>query len=358
MSAGPTAKGGRDIVAHFAGHLANLFNGNDSLRPEEAFLVVKPFSLYERVRRGLIANRRYCDHLVGLWSYPPPNGNEDAADFYFDQVLDRPIAARSGAPSSADNLAALIARHAAGPHVVASDAQPLSTWRALVGGASRLRRFTPQAELFELSNRILKCLDAANRPYAEVLRLGLCPKEWLVGDAAVAVNTLKAANTFLKALKAEMRDDLGRRPTRTELEAAFAAAPTPGCKTGAEFAATPLGAAVLARIAGQDQTYIVSFDVIEATQSGDIAEVDDEPLMDADEAAPFLERAVEAGVIAPPERDLLAAILAGKTLGEAISGNFYVRRRLKSDFEGDLTAYVEELSTRTAQFAADGEARP
>ena len=63
------------------------------------------------------------------------------------------------------------------------------------------------------------------------MRLGLCPKEWLSGDDAVGVNTLKAANGFLKALKAEMGDELGRRPSEQELEAAFAAAPVPGCKT-------------------------------------------------------------------------------------------------------------------------------
>ena len=77
--------------------------------------------------------------------------------------------------------------------------------------------------LFEFSNRILKCLDAANRPYAETLRLGLCPKEWLVGDDAAGVNTLKAANGFLKALKAKMGDKLGRRPNEAEISAAWVA---------------------------------------------------------------------------------------------------------------------------------------
>lgn len=359
MSAGPAAKGGRDIVAYFAGHLANLVNGNDTLGPDEAFVVIKPFALYDRVRRTLIGNRRYSDHLVGVWSYPPPDGIEEAADFYFDQVLDRPIGARRGEPTSADNLAALIARHAAAPHAVAGPAAaPLSTWKALVGGVSRLRRFKPQGELFELSNRILKCLDAANRPYAEVLRLGLCPKEWLVGDAAVGVNALKGANAFLKALKAEMKGDLGRRPTKDELAAAFAVAPTPGCRDVFEFAAGPLGAAILTRIAGQDQTYIVSFDVIEATQAGDVADEEDRPLMGSEEAAPFLDRAVEAGAIAPPERDLLAAILAGRSLAEAMSANLFLRRRLKADFDGDLAAYVEDLSSRTARFVAEADARP
>ena len=37
--------------------------------------------------------------------------------------------------------------------------------------------------------------------------------------------------------------------------------------------------------------------------------------MSGEEAAPYLEAAVAAGAIAPPERDLLAAIMAGRTSG-------------------------------------------
>ena len=255
MSAGPAAKSGRDIVAYFAGHLANLVNGNDTLEDAEDVVVVKPFQLFERVRRLLIANRRYSEGLVGAWAYPPPDGVEEAAEFYFDAVLDRPIAARREEPTSAHNLAALVASRAVAAKPAAASGGPLSTWRALVGGATQLRRFKRQSELFELSNRILKCLDAANRPYAETLRLGLCPKEWLSGDAAVGVNTLKSANAFLKALKVEMRGQFGRRPTRPELEAAYAKAPVPGHADAQAFASGPLGAAILTRIAGQDQTY-------------------------------------------------------------------------------------------------------
>jgi hypothetical protein len=358
MSAAPPAKSGRDIVAYFAGHLANLVNGNDALGEAEDIVVVKPFQLFERVRRLLISNRRYSEGLVGVWAYPPPDGVEEAADFYFDLVLDRPIAARRGQPTSADNLAALVASRAAEPRAAGPTGGPLSTWKALTGGASQLRRFKQRSELFELSNRILKCLDAANRPYAETLRLGLCPREWLAGDAAVGVNTLKSANALLKALKAEMRGEFGRRPTQRELEAAFAAAPIPGCKDAREFASGLLGSAVLTRLAGQDQTYLVSFDAIETTQGAELPEAADEPLMTAEEAAPFLSGAVEAGAIAPPERDLLAAIMGGQSLAEALGANLFLRRRLKNDFDGDLAAYVEELSSRTARFVMAAKARP
>jgi hypothetical protein len=358
MGAQRAAKSGRDIVAYFAGHLANLANGNDTLGEAEQTVVVKPFHLYERVRRLLTVNKRYSEGLVGVWAYPPPDGVEEAAEFYFDRVLDRPIAARRDEPTSADNLAALIATRAAGPIAPPPRDEALSTWKALVGGPARRRRFRETSELFELSNRILKCLDAANRPYAETLRLGLCPKEWLVGDDAAGVNTLKAANGFLKALKAKMGDKLGRRPSDEEIEAAFAAAPVPGAKTGKAFVATPLGAAIVSRVAGQDQTYLLSFETVEATQAAEIADEADGPLMTQQEAAPYLAAAVEAGAIAPPEGDLLAAIMAGRTLNEALGESLFLRRRVKADFDGDLAAYVEDLSARTARFVVAAAARP
>jgi hypothetical protein len=349
MSQSGAPKGGRDIVAYFAGHLANLVNGNDTLGEADEIVIVKPFSLYERVHRSLVGNRKYCDILVGAWAYPPPNNPEDAADFYFDNVLDRPIGARGGAASSADNLATLIQSHAVGPRVVRNSG-PLSTWKALMGGEPKMRRFIDKRDLFELSNRILKCLDAANRPYAEVLRLGLCPKEWLVGDDAVGVNTLKAANAFLKILKSEMNGQFGRRPDQRELDVAFFSAPIPGYKDAKSFAVSLLGSAILTRLAGQDQTFLLSFDVMEATQSEALADEPPEPLMTSEEATPFLEGAVAAGAIDAQEMGLLAAIMAGRSLADAMSSNLYLRRRLKADFDNDLEAYIDDLSSRTAKF--------
>ena len=227
---------------------------------------------------------------------------------------------------------------------------PLSIWKALIGAGPSLRRFNDKRDLFELSNRILKCLDAANRPYAEVLRLGLCPKEWLVGDDAVGVNTLKAANAFLKVLKVEMNGEFGRRPDARELDVAFFAAPIPGYKDAKAFAASLLGSAILTRLAGQDQTFLLSFDAVEAAQSGALVEEADAPLMSAEEAAPFLEGAVAAGVIEAQEMALLASIMAGRSLADAMGSNLYLRRRLKADFDNNLEAYLDDLSSRTAKF--------
>lgn len=347
-------KGGRDLVAQFAGHLANLLNGNDHL-PETATVVeIRPFQLYEKVFRGLSANRRYLDGLVGLWSYPPPQEAEAAADTYFDEVLDRPIGRRSGKASSADNLRAAIAAAAAGPFSM-SDTAELSTWKAMVDGPPRIRRFVQRSSLFEVSNLILKCLDAANRPYAEVLRLGLCPKDWLTGSEEVSVNTLKAANAFLKALRDAMNGDVARRPTPDELEAAFAAAPVPGSDRGADFARTTLGGAILARVAGQDITRLVSFELVESGLAESLADDGADELLPADEAVPILDEAVGAGVLDDDERRLLAAVLEGRPLADLMKSDLPLRRRLKVDHAGDLGAYVADLSSRLADFARRGD---
>jgi hypothetical protein len=342
------AKGGRDIVAYFAGHLAHIANGDDGDRPGDT-VMVKPFQLFERVHRALVANKRYLDHLVGLWAYPPPGDPDDAADFYFDQVIDRAISGRPGAPTSADNLARFVASLAATPGEGKSSAASL--WKAIVQGPEVRRRLPEGKAIFEYSNLILKCLDATNRPYAEVIRLGLCPREWLVGDGAVGVNTLKSANGFIKALKGAMNDDLGRRPSDAELQAAYAVAPVPGSPDVAAFVRTPLGAAALARIAGRDQTYFVSFDAISDTIAETVPD-DSSPPMDGREAGAHLEAAVVARAIAPAERVLLAAIMDGVSIAEALGANPFLRRRIRTEFNGDVSAFVDDLAGRAARFAA------
>lgn len=342
---------GRDVVAYFAGHLANLINGNDHLDPATEIVVIRSFQLYERINRSLVGNRGYLDHLIGLWSYPPRTDADSAAEFYFDIVLDRPIARRGDTPSSSDALRALLLTHAADP-VAMGDEPGLSTWKAVVKGPARLRRFHERAQLFELSNRILRCLDASNRPYAEVLRLGLCPKDWLTGDEAVGVNLLKSANAFLKALKTAMDRDLGRRPTPAELDAAWTAAPVAGFATVAAFAQSTLGGAILTRVAGQDQKIMVSYDLIEAQVGDVVADEADATLMQPEEALPILDEAVQAGAIMPFERGLLAAILAGEDLAGALRTDLGIRRRLKQEFDGDVEAYVSDLSDRMARFVA------
>jgi hypothetical protein len=169
---------------------------------------------------------------------------------------------------------------------------------------------------------------------------------------------LKSANAFLKALKEGMGGEFGRRATPAELDAAFAKAPVPGFKTAEEFSRHPLGAAALARLAGLDQTYLVSYDAETIHPLEEMEDEADEPLMEADEAAPFLAQAVAAGVLSAAEGELLKAIMAGRDLGSAMGDNLALRRRLKNDFGGDVAAYVDDLSARTARFVSDAASRP
>jgi hypothetical protein len=41
-----------------------------------------------------------------------------------------------------------------------------------------------------------------------------------------------------------------------------------------------------------------------------------------------------------------------------MNDNLALRRRLKNDFGGDVAAYVEELSARTARFVTEAAGRP
>jgi hypothetical protein len=63
--------------------------------------------------------------------------------------------------------------------------------------------------------------------------------------------------------------------------------------------------------------------------------------------------------VAPDERGLLAAILEGRPLADAMKTDLGLRRRLKNEFDGDLAAYVADLSSRVAAFVRrETEARP
>lgn len=345
------AGGGRDLVAYFAGHLAHVVNGNDTLEDSVPVVEIQPFRLYERIKRSLMTNERYSQTLVGLWSFQSRLDREEAAEFYFDTVLDRPIARRGDTPTSTEHLHGLIVEHAAGPRSVVA-AVELSTWKALVGGPARRRRFHPKEKLFELSNRILKCLDAANRPYAEVLRLGLCPKDWLAGEDAVPTNTLKAANAFLKALRAAMGGAVGRRAGAAELASAWATAPVPGHDGAESFARSPLGAAILSRLAGEAHIAHFSDELLDVflAEGADPAETID--LMRPAEAAPFLDAALKAGVVSLEERDLLARIMAGEALADILGERPGLRKRVRAEHGNDIEGFVANLSTRVADFVS------
>ena len=227
------------------GHLANLVNGNDSLSATATMIVASSLSHCSSafLHRSLVTNRKYSDITRGRSAgpYPPPNNATRTPPISTSTMsLDRPIGARGGGPSSADSNLATSDRLACDrSQSGAPPRRPVDMEGADGRGAENapLQRQARPVRTLQSQN-LKKCLDAANRPYAEVLRLGLCPKEWLVGDDTVGVNTLKSANAFLKILKAEMNGEFGRRPDQRELDVAFFSAPIPGYKDAKAFTAS------------------------------------------------------------------------------------------------------------------------
>lgn len=342
-------KSGRDMVALFAGHIAHLLNGNDHLDRSAPVVEIAAFRLYERICHLLTENRRYCEFLIGLWSYPQPADPQDAAETYFVSVLERPIRRRAGKPSSANDLRDFLKQRTAGPMPLKPEPDELSTWSAMVDGPTRIRRCREQEDLHRLANLVLRCLDACNRPYAELLRLGLCPRDWQ-GENEVPVNSLKAANTLLKALKSILNGDYGRRINQTELQSAWQNAPVPGYADAAEFAASTLGRAVLSRLSGDDVTRTIAIDDL-GDRADFLAAPEVEEIMSPDEVAAPLEAARRAGVISEAESLLLNALFSGEALVDALKSSLELRRRLRNDFDGDLELFVGDLSARLTDFS-------
>ena len=316
MSQASAPKGGRDIVAYFAGHLANLVNGNDSLsderrdRRDQAVFAVRAraplLDHQSQIFRG--AGRRLGLSAAQQRPRTPPN-------FYFDNVLDRPIGARGEGPTSADNLAALIGSHAIGPRAVRPpgalvDLEGAGRRRAepapLQRQARPVRTLQPHPEMPRRRQPPL-CRSAAARalPQGMAGRRGRRRGQHAEGRQRLSQG-------------AEGRDERRIRPPAGPAGAgvAFFAAPVPGYKDAKAFAASLLGSAILTRLAGQDQTFLLSFDVMEATQS-ERAGRGGRRAADERRGGGALPRGRGRGRRdRRPGNGLLAAIMAGRSLAE------------------------------------------
>lgn len=344
-------KSGRDCTALVAGHMANLINGNDRLDDSLVNVDIDSYRLFGSIIRLLANNKNYRNSLVGYWTFPADIEKEIAAEFYFDNVIDRPVGRKAQKPSSTDNLRAFLLKRSVAPMEVREEGE-LSTWGAITRGPGKIIRCVERETLYQLSNLILKCLDAANRPYAEILRLGLSPKDWIGTDAEVGVNRLKGTNAFVKALRSRLDATPERRaPNAQELEETWAEVQIPGFKKCENFLQSAFGKAVIQRLSGSDQVRVVSFDELEAFIA---AGEDDEELdlMSADEAFLGVEEAAASSVISTEEKLLLTSILNGESLDDVLSSNLAVRRRLKNEFDNDIESWISDLSTRVAEFSA------
>ena len=153
-----------------------------------------------------------------------------------------------------------------------------------------------------------------------------------------------------------MSSGVGRqRPNSTP---AFAKAPPTNYATAQAFAASPLGAAILGPHRRHDQTYLVSFDVIEGPQAAEIADEEDAPLMEATKRRPISSAPRRPARSRRPNATCSPRSWPDARSAEALGDNPFLRRRLKADFGGDVGAYVEDLSARAAKFVIESEGRP
>ncbi len=309
------AKGGRDLVAQYAGHLANLLNGNDHLRP----MRLRRRARLPAVRAGLARahdNRRY-------WRVSSDCGPITAAGIRRGRrCLFRPGAgsadrASARQPSSADNLRDYLVAAAASPFH-ADAAGELSTWKAMVDGPQRIRRPARTNGPVRAVESLLKCLDAANRPMPKCCATRPVPKDWLTGSEEVTVNTLKSANGFLKALRVAMNDEVGRRTSTEELENGLRAIPRARQRHRRRFRPHHPWRRHPERVAGQDVTRFVSFEQVETVLSETFRTRTTTPCSPPTRRCRCSTGPWHAVPSRPTSGPLLAAILEGRPLAEAM----------------------------------------
>jgi len=187
---------------------------------------------------------------VGVWAIHRPTASRRRRNLFRPRAR-RPIAARRDEPTSADNLAALIATRAAGPIA------PPPARRAAVDLEGAGRRPGPPAPL-PRNQRAVRTVEPhpqvprRRQPaYAETLRLGLCPKEMAGRRRRRRRQHAQSRQRLPQGAEGEkwatssvaVRAKRRSRPLRRRAGARR--------EDRQELRATPLGAAIVSRVAAR-----------------------------------------------------------------------------------------------------------
>jgi hypothetical protein len=286
----------RELIVRFASLAARALN------PAGAGAELEDYELYLMLVDTLAGargpqSRHYLTALAGYAAAAGRLSPEQAAQTYFDRVIDRPLflaranhwhkghelllaLCRRGAdprwggaalvrrldPPSANvvtlgapaDFAAAAARLARGPRAVspgnpaaatrakagplwleaagarAEVPEELSLWGAIMAAPRRLKPLAGAGWL-EFRNLVIRAFEAANAPYAAMLGLGLWPADW---EDELSVHAVKQLSAFLSAVR-ERGEDHALAAWR---ETWAGGRRIPGFKSADELWASPLGA--------------------------------------------------------------------------------------------------------------------
>jgi hypothetical protein len=394
----------RGLVLRFAGYIAHLLNECD----DAGTVGVQAFSVYRTIMAALEAREsasqtgRY-DVLVGRKLLGPNVAADEAAEAYFEQVLERPLwLARDqhvhkghelflalcrrglgdvwrtaelrrghprGLPAGGDLSAdvrgvfdrlanmgcglsdgnpAKSTRALHGPlqlHVAEHAApvpEEMSVWAAICCAPLRLRALERGPEFHAFCSVVIKAVEAANAHYGALLSLGLSPRDW----RDLSLNTAKKTSAFLSKVR-ELARLTGRTPRALAVwQEVWPQQHVPGYSSAEEFRGSELGQALLA-----PQAPIWVDDAID-----DLAVPSrEEHVLDAVSFERMLELAEKAGIVRSCEVRVLMGLYLEQTTMEQIANGAVCR-----DLIGDVAlpsrrAVAEHLRKLVARIRAHAE---
>ena len=388
----------RDIVQRFAAHFAHLLNSDADT------VSIQPFRLFHTLMKtltgpdDLAADHPYRDMLFGFRQVSARTEPAEAAERYFNDVVDRPMklartdhthkghalflnlvqracsqnlesaalerrkdSANSGDPSSpamriiGDRLAALdhgiskgnpaaSTREKAGPlELHAGDdrvlvAEEMSIWGAVKCAPPEIHSLNDD-EFRVLCSLMIRAVEAADDPYKWILACGLHPFEWLDD---LGVNKAKGIGIFINAVRRHA--DEQELDDWRDLEiwrAVWKKRGVAGFADADALWASEIGHGIRNRQFAQRPMDLEDIDLADEDMEGRI--------LDRAATATMLKAAEEAQVLVPFDRWLLDQINNGERLADLQKQR--ETRAFLADRDDDLPSYLSALTARIGAFA-------
>lgn len=384
----------RTHVQLFAARLAHILNASDA----PASRVLLNYGLvYDEVIKLLARQPQIRDDVVGLPQFPEPGDPDEAAEVYFERVVNRPLGIQPGKTSSAvfDLLAALLRRGASnaagtaeivvgrtgGPaadggepldrwmrHIQAEiakrhgrqpgpedavDAQPylrigavviglpvrLSIWDSILVSPPLIAPIRDRERFLSFCARVINAVETANRHYFELLNLGLYPPDWL---DEVSVNQARAVGRLCRRAQA-----ISGKPRYSDIpvadwRAAWEDEKVPRCASVEAFLESVLGRALTGPAPGRVAA-------VDGGMLADTAWSEDAEILDAAAFARMLDRCRENGVIDAYETGLMERLFEGETI-ETLRADPEFQRRVGKQ-GAKIDRFIAELTARLVDFA-------
>lgn len=378
----------RHLVQTFAAMLAHLMNGERgggvSLEPYEVYrrltaVLAKPNGTYVRLTgHGQMVDRTeeeaaqlYFDHVLDRRMFLARDGHTHKAHELFLALCRRGVASawpRAGLARTASQVVpigspppdfsavaqelrrlpadlsggnpALTTREAAGPLRLAVPgathevAEEMSIWGAINCAPRKLQPLSTPDDFNAFCSLVIKAVEAANAQYGTLVALGLSPIDW----RDLSVNTAKKLSAFINDVR-ETAAAEGKEPNTLALwQAIWKRREVPGYDTAEQLWGSELGQAVRgqARVWRQDDSDLSTLEADEGDS--------EERMLDRLSLGRMIEVAMAAGVIGSVEGKVLRQLMDGAAL-DAIAQQPEVAAAL-AERGMKIAAFVNDIATR------------